>query len=131
MKEKDVLAEFPEQQVIVYIEKEDGTYDAIQTGSFISANYIDDFFLKRKNLEKALQEKIEKREINAIGYYMIYEDLTISELAARMGLMKWTVRKHLRPDGFGKISEAALKKYSMVFNVASEEIVSRQSGNRK
>ena len=117
MKEKDVYAEFPEQQVIVYIEKEDGTYDAIQTGSFISANYIDDFFLKRNNLEKALQEKIDKGEINAIGYFMIYEDLTISELAARMGMMKWTLRKHLRPGGFEKISEAVMKKYSMVFNV--------------
>ena len=71
MKEKDVYAEFPEQQVIVYIEKEDGTYDAIQTGSFISANYIDDFFLKRNNLEKALQEKIDKGEINAIGYFIL------------------------------------------------------------
>ena len=60
-----------------------------------------------------------------------YEDLTISELAARMGMMKWTLRKHLRPGGFEKISEAVMKKYSMVFNVTPEEIVNRQSGNRK
>ncbi len=52
MKEKDGYSECPEQQVILYVEKEDGKYEAIQTGSYLSANYLDDFFLKRKNLEK-------------------------------------------------------------------------------
>ena len=54
MKEKDGYSECPEQQVILYVEKEDGKYEAIQTGSYLSANYLDDFFLKRKNLEKML-----------------------------------------------------------------------------
>jgi len=130
MKEKDGYAECPEQQVILYVEKEDGTYDAIQTGSFLSANYLDDYFLKQNNLEKALQERINKGEINAIEYYMVLEDLTISELAARAGIMKRIVRKHLIPGNFSKISETTLKKYSVVFNTPVEEIVRRQSGNR-
>jgi len=131
MKEKDGIAECPEQQVILYVEKEDGKYEAIQTGSFISANYLDDYFFKRNNLEKELQEKIETGVINAIEYYMVLEDLTVSELAARAGMMKWTVRKHLKPGNYSKISDTALKKYSVVFNVPVDEIVRRQSGNRK
>ena len=42
MKEKDGFAECPEQQVILYVEKEDGKYEAMQTGSYLSANYLDD-----------------------------------------------------------------------------------------
>jgi len=131
MKEKDGYTDCPEQQVILYVEKEDGKYDAMQTGSYLTANYIDDYFLKRSNLEKSLQEKIEKGEINAIGYYMVLEDLTVSELASRAGKFSWTVRKHLKPGNFSRISEASLKKYSVVFNVPVEEIVKRQSANRK
>ncbi|MCX6285719.1 MAG: hypothetical protein NTY96_01215 [Bacteroidetes bacterium] len=131
MKEKDGYSECPEQQVILYVEKEDGKYGAMQTGSYLSANYIDDYFFKRRNLEKALRERIEKGEINAIEYYMILEDLTISELAARAGIMKWIVRKHLKPGNFSRINESALKKYSVVFNVSVEEVAGRQSGNRK
>lgn len=131
MKEKDGISECPEQQLILYVEKEDGKYEAIQTGSYISANYLDDYFLKRNNLEKALREKIERGEINAIGYYMVLEDLTLSELAARAGLMKWTVRKHLKPENFSRIGETKLGKYSQVFNVPVEEIMKMQSANRK
>ncbi len=131
MKEKDGFSECPEQQVILYVEKEDGKYEAMQTGSFISANYLDDYFFKRNNLEKNLQSKIEKAEINAIEYYLVLEDLTVSELAARAGIMKWVVRKHLKPGNFSKIRDDAMKKYSNVFNVPVEEIIKRQSGNRK
>ena len=131
MKEKDGYADCPEQQVILYVEKENGKYEAMQTGSYISANYLDDYFLKRTNLEKSLQERIERGEINAIEYFMVLEDLTISELAARAGLMTWTVKKHLKPANFSKITETNLKKYSEVFNVSVVELVRRQSGNRK
>ena len=62
---------------------------------------------------------------------MVLEDLTVSELAARAGIMKWKVRKHLNPGNFSKIGETAMKKYSIVFNVPVEEIAKKQSGNRK
>ena len=130
MKEKDGYAECPEQQLILYVEKEDGKYDTMQTGSFITANYLDDYFFKRNNLEKALQEKIDKGEINAIEYYMVLEDLTVSELSSRAGMMKWIVKRHLKPGNFSKLSDSALKKYSVVFNVTVDEIVKRQSENR-
>jgi hypothetical protein len=131
MKEKDGYAECPEQQVILYVEKEDGKYEAMQTGSYISANYLDDYFLKRNNLEKSLGGKIEKGEINAIEYYMVLEDLTISELAKRAGILKWIVKRHLKAGNFSKIGEAALKKYSVVFNITVDEILKKQSGNRQ
>ncbi|MEI6883219.1 MAG: hypothetical protein WCO02_01925 [Bacteroidota bacterium] len=131
MKEKDGISDCPEQQLILYVEKEDGKYEAIQTGSYLSANYLDDYFLKRNNLEKALRERIERGEINALEYYMVLEDLTLSELAARVGLMKWRVRKHLKPGNFSKISQAMLMKYSKVFNVPADEIIKIQSAYRK
>jgi len=118
MKEKDGYVDYPEQQVIIYVEKEDGKYEPMQTGSYLSANYMDDYSLKRSNLEAGLREQLIKGSISIIKYYMVLEDLTISELAARAGIRISKAKKHLEPLGFGKASADEIKRYSIVFNVA-------------
>ena len=123
MKEKDGYVDCPQQQVIIYVEKEDGKYGPIQTGSYITSNYLDDYELKRKNLEEFLKKKIQCGEISPIHYYMVLEDLTISELAARVRLRKGKVKKHLRHEYFHLISAESLKLYADVFNVAVDDLV--------
>jgi transcriptional regulator with XRE-family HTH domain len=48
---------------------------------------------------------------------MSIEDLTIAELAARVGISKSSLRKHLDPEGFKKISVSKLERYANVFNI--------------
>ncbi len=117
MKEKDGYVNCPEQQVILYVEKEDGQYGPMQTGSYLSGNYLDDYEIKRNHLEEALRNRVTKGEISMVKYYMDLEDLTLSELAARVGLSKTKVNKHLDPIQFGKAKVETLKKYAEVFNV--------------
>ena len=123
MKEKDGYVDFPRQQVILYVEKEDGKYGPIQTGSDISKNYLDDYELKRHHLEESLRNQVINGEISLVRYYMVLEDLTISELAARVKIRKSTVKKHLDPILFGKIRLDELKKYADVFNVPLAHMV--------
>lgn len=117
MKEKEGIVNYPEQQVILYVEKEDGKFGPIQTGSFISANYLDDYFYKRRNLELSLRKRVIDGEISPVYYYMVLEDLSISELSLRVRLSKQRVEKHLEPKHFGKCSVEELRKYARVFNV--------------
>jgi len=117
MKERESIVNCLEQQVILYVEKEDGKFGPIQTGSYISANYLDDYFSKRKNLEFSLRTRVIDGEISPIYYYMVLEDLSISELAKRIGIRKSTVKKHFEPKCFAKCSVKILKKYSSVFNI--------------
>lgn len=122
MKEKDGICDCPEQQMILYVEKENGQYGPMQTGSYISANYLDDFFYKRRNLEDALLKRVKSGEISPIHYFMILEDLTLSELAARAGIWKWKVKRHLKPGHFHDIKSQEMKNYAKVFNVTADEI---------
>jgi hypothetical protein len=85
MKEKDSIVDCPEQQVVLYVEKEDGNYEPVQTGSYLTKNFLDDYKLKRQHLEDSLHQKVQSGEVSPIYYYMILEDLTISELSARTG----------------------------------------------
>jgi len=134
MKEKDGYVDCPEQQLILYVEKSNGEYGPIQTGSFITANFLDDYYLKRDHLVASLKEKVERNEISPIHYYLILEDLTIPELAARVKLCRWTVRKHLNPKYFAKINDRELTRYAVVFNVSIHDLrsmISPKNEDRK
>jgi hypothetical protein len=117
MKDKDVLIDFQPQQLIIYAEKSDGSFGPVQTGSYMSKNHIDDFYSIVENHNKSLLGKLRKGEISPIHYFMSVEELTVAELAARVGISKSSLRKHLDPKGFQKISISMLKRYADVFNI--------------
>jgi hypothetical protein len=117
MKEKDGIVNCPEQQVILYVEKDDGNYGPMQTGSYLSGNYLDDYEMKRFHLEESLREKVINGEISLIHYYMSLEDLSVDELSSRVRLSKSRVKKHLDPVQFGKATIDILKRYADVFNI--------------
>ena len=117
MKEKEGFVDCPEQQLVLYVEKEDGSYGPMQTGSYLTKNYIDDYYEKRKRLESGLREQVNKGEISPVAYYMTLEDLSVSETAQRVGISQRKVKKHMQPAKFGKIPPDVLEKYAEVFNV--------------
>ena len=117
MKEKDGFVDYPEQQVILYVEKEDGKYGPMQTGSYLSANYLEDYVYKRRNLEMELRDQLIRGLISPVKYYMVLEDLSLSELSARAGIRKSRVKKHLDAKQFGCATAGELCHYAAVFNV--------------
>ncbi len=122
MKEKDGYVDCPQQQVILYVEKENGEYGPMQTGSYLTGNYLDDYELKRKHLEESLIRKLEAGEISPVEYYRTLEDLSVPELALRAGLRKGKVKKHLEPAHFNKLPHDILKRYADVFNITAEAL---------
>lgn len=117
MKEKDASVDYKEHQLVLYVEKKDGSYGPVKTGSYITKNYIDDYWFKRKNLEQEYLQKVRNGEISPIAYYMVLEELTPSELAARVRLSTRKVKKHMIPRYFGSITLETLRRYCDVFNV--------------
>ena len=128
MKEKEGYIDCPEQQMILYVEKENGKYGPMQTGSYITKNYIDDYFLKRKNLEISLRKQVEQGEISPVKFFMVFEDLTLSELSARTKIPARKVKKHLLPVHFTKISEDLLNRYAIVFNISVDQLKNSTPG---
>ena len=117
MKEEDVKVDFKEQQMMIYAEKQDGSISPVQTGSFISKKYIDEFYEMTEKLLTALTEKLKKGEISPVYYFMTMEELSVAELASRAGISKSSVKKHLSWNGFQKASVEDLKQYANVFNI--------------
>ena len=117
MKEQEGFVDYPDQQMILYVEKDDGKYGPMQTGSYLSANYMEDYIYKRRNLEMGLREQLINGSISPVKYYMVLVDLSLSELAARTKIRKSRVNKHLEPKHFGSATTAELTKYASVFNI--------------
>jgi hypothetical protein len=123
MKEKEGFVDYPEQQMILYVEKDDGKYGPMQTGSYLSANYMEDYTYKRRNLELELRDQLTNGFISPVKFYMVFEDLSLSELAARAGIRKSRVKKHLDPKHFGNATVDELRKYAAVFNVPAANLL--------
>ncbi len=117
MKAKDIYEDYEPKQLILYAEKDDGTYGPIQTGSHLSKNYLDDYWFKLTNLEKQLSVQLANNEISPVYYYMMLMEMSEAELAARVSLSKYRVKKHFKPENFSKIKLSVLFRYAEVFGV--------------
>lgn len=118
MKENDARVDFEQHQVLLYVEKEDGSYGPLQTGAYLVKHYADDFFQKRHNIETECIDKLGKGEISPVVYFMLLYNMTAADIAARVGISKSKVIKHQSPEGFAKASVDTVKRYADVFGVA-------------
>jgi len=117
MKEKDAYIDYEPQQLIMYVEKEDGTFGPIQTGSYISKNYLDDFWAKMMSLRNSLLEKLKKNEITPVYFYKLIHDFNDVELSRRTGIPTYRVKKHQKVKSFRKAKLADLHKYAYAFDI--------------
>lgn len=117
MKEQDAQVDYDKHQLLLYVEKSDGHYGALQTGSFLTKNYVDDFWEKQTKLTQTYVDKLCKGEISPVGFYMVMINISAADLAKRIGISASKVRKHQDPIHFEKISVKLLAKYADVFGI--------------
>lgn len=117
MKEKDLFVDFKPQQHVYYVEKDDHSFGPVVSGSQLSKNYLDDYWDKMQRLERTLRDEIVTGKCSPVKYFMLLQELSESELAARAGVSVRRLRKHLTPTGFANMKLGQLAKYAEVFNL--------------
>ena len=68
------------------------------------------------------KEKIKMGEASPLFYFIEKNIMDVGLVAKYMGYWKWTVKKHLKPKYFKKLTEDELKRYAEIFNVTVEEL---------
>ena len=119
MKEADARVDFEDHQLLLYVEKADGSFGPLQTGAYLVKNYSDDFFEKRRKIEAECVDRLRKGEISPVVYYMLLYNMTASDIAARVGISTGKVVKHQTPAGFAAASVDIVKRYADVFGVSA------------
>lgn len=117
MKEDEAKTEAEAHQLLLYVERKDGSYGPLQTGSYLVGNYLDDYFQKRNRYERACLERLLSGEYSPVAYYQELCELTLTELAHRARVSKLKAWLHRKPRHFARMRLSEARRYAEVFDV--------------
>lgn len=117
MKEQDLFIDLEYHNLVYYVEMDDHSYGPIISGSHITANYLEDFIAKKKNLEASLRKQLISDEISPVQYYMILQEIGPKDLASRLGISLKNLNKICKPKYFSKLKIEKLKILAEIFNI--------------
>lgn len=108
---------------LVYAVDKDGKYTGVNSAGWDAENTAtrqvwDD-------VDEALAEtlvQVKAGTISPIAYFMQKSLMDVGLLAKYMGKWKWTIKRHMKPEVFRKLSPDTLSKYASVFNITVNEL---------
>ncbi len=117
MKEDEAKTDCEDHQLLLYVERDDGSYGPLQTGSYLVSNYLDDYFQKRGRFERQCLERLLSGEYSPVAYYQELAELTLSELASRARVSRLSAWLHRKPKYFARMRLSTARRYAEVFDV--------------
>jgi len=109
---------------ICYAVDENGKYvKVLSTGwepKDIALRQALDFIEERAKKSK---EKIANNQLSPIGYYLEKRGMDIKLLSQYTNILRWRVKRHLKPRVFKKLSREILKKYADAFEITVDELL--------
>ncbi len=108
---------------VVYAVDEDGNYSSeLSTGWDIKSTALD---VAWDDIEKRIEDarkKVLNNEASPVLFFMELRLMDIGIVSAYTGFWKWTIKQHVKPAGFKKLTDKKLQKYADAFNVTVEEL---------
>lgn len=107
----------------VYSLDKDGNYTTVKSVGWDPKNEVmqEAWDLVNEKIE-IVKQKVIQGELSPIAYFIEKNLMDVSLLAKYMGLWKWTVKKHLKPKNFNKLSDEILEKYAKVFDITKDTL---------
>jgi hypothetical protein len=115
---------------LLYATDENGDYTTTLSSGWepktiALSNSIDD--IKERIAEAKLQ--VETGESSPICYYMEVNKMDLTILASYVGLWKWRVKRHFKPNVFAKLNDKILQKYADAFEISVQELKNIKTTN--
>ncbi|WP_419869596.1 hypothetical protein [Chryseobacterium sp. CT-SW4] len=77
--------------------------------------------LIQERIEEAKQQ-VANNIVSPIIYFMEVNKMDLSVLASYVGMWKWRVKRHTKPNIFKKLDDKVLKKYADTFGITVNEL---------
>ena len=108
----------------IYSLDENGNYTTVQSVGWNPKNEVMKEAWDQVNdkVEHA-RNKVLSGELSPLGYYIEKNIMDIGLVAKYMGIWRWTVKRHLKPNIFARLKEETLEKYAQVFNITKEQLI--------
>ena len=108
---------------VVYAVDSLGNYSTeLSTGWEVKTTALDVAWKDIEQRIKQAEQKVLNNEASPILYFIELRLMDIGIVSAYTGFWKWTIKQHLKPAVFKKLSEQKLKKYAEAFNISVEEL---------
>ena len=108
---------------VVYAVDSSGNYTTeLSTGWEVKSTALD---LAWHDIEQRIEnahQKVLNNEASPILYFMELRLMDVGIVAAYTGFWKWTIKQHLKPAVFKKLSGKKLQQYADAFNISVEEL---------
>lgn len=108
---------------VVYAVDSSGKYSSeLSSGWEVKTTALD---VAWKDIEQRIAEakrKVINNEASPILYFIELRLMDIGIVSAYTGFWKWSIRQHMKPAVFKKLSDQKLQKYAEAFNVSVEEL---------
>jgi len=76
------------------------------------------YYVQRHKEILRLKAEVEQGTISPLAFFVDLNRLNVADLAARAGVGRGTVQKHLTPKGFDAATVAQLRAYARVFDIS-------------
>ena len=108
---------------VCYVTDENGNYvTELSNGWKIKSEALDVAWQDIEQKVNAAKKKVENNEASPILFFMELRVMDLSILSAYTGFWKWTIKRHMKPSVFKKLSADKLKRYADVFDISVEQL---------
>lgn len=114
----------------LYVLDENGRYTtATTTGWEVEEIVLLDALADYDRKAEEARQRVLKNRTSPIEYFMYIRRMDLTTLAQAMGLFKWQVKRHLKPEIFRKLNEPVLQQYADLFRIPIRALIHFEEGS--
>lgn len=108
---------------VCYVVDDSGKYvTELSNGWKIKSDALDVAWHDIEEKVNAAKQKVLSNEASPLLFFMELRLMDIGILSGYTGFWKWTIKRHLKPSVFKKLSSEKLQRYAEVFDVTVEQL---------
>ena len=108
---------------VVYAVDNSGNYTTeLSTGWDVKTKALD---LAWQDIEQRIadaKQKVLNNEASPVLYFMELRLMDMGIVAAYTGFWKWSIKQHMKPAVFKKLSDKKIQRYAAAFNITPDEL---------
>ena len=108
---------------ICYVKNSEGKYESgLSSGWDVKNEALDNAWDDINEQVVEAKKAITSGEKSPIYYFFVKQLMDFQVLSGYTGFWKFTIKKHMTPNGFKKLSDKKLAKYAQAFDVTIDEL---------
>jgi len=108
---------------VCYVKNSDGKYETnLSSGWSIKNEALDNAWDDINQQIESAKKAFLAGEKSPIYFYFIKNLMDYQVLSGYTGFWKFSIRKHMTPNGFKKLSDKKLAKYAKAFNISVDKL---------